>query len=283
MTQVTDQLRQLGFSQYEAEAYVALLEESPANGYEVAKRSGVPRPNIYPVLQKLEAQGIALRVDTPEGSKFVPLPPEELISRLTRQNNAALEAASIGLSEIANPPIREYTLNLHGFPMLFEHTRSMMESVRQRLLLILWPEESLVLAEPLLRARQRGVHMSTLCLNGCLVPCGNCQGDLYRFRLAPPDKSRFLVVVRDGEEMLAGEITPPGEPVAVRTRQSMLVKLAEGYIRNSIALSSIIFNLSNEFEEKRNPNMLASLNALQGNDRWFDVMHQLILSGGSPE
>ena len=50
-------LTNLGFSDYEARAYVALLQRNPANGYELAKRSEVPRGNVYAVLQKLEDRG----------------------------------------------------------------------------------------------------------------------------------------------------------------------------------------------------------------------------------
>ena len=48
-------LQELGFSEYEACAYQALLQQNPVTGYELAKVSGIPRPNIYPILQKLEA------------------------------------------------------------------------------------------------------------------------------------------------------------------------------------------------------------------------------------
>src|SRR4030042_2005998 len=50
---LVDRLGALGFSGYEARAYVALLEGHPATGYELAKRSGIPPSKIYPILKKL--------------------------------------------------------------------------------------------------------------------------------------------------------------------------------------------------------------------------------------
>ena len=54
MADVIALLLQLGFSEYEARAYLALLQRNPLNGYELAKVSGLPRANVYAVLQKLE-------------------------------------------------------------------------------------------------------------------------------------------------------------------------------------------------------------------------------------
>ena len=55
MADITALLQQLGFSEYEARAYLALLQRNPLNGYELAKVSGLPRANVYAVLQKLES------------------------------------------------------------------------------------------------------------------------------------------------------------------------------------------------------------------------------------
>ena len=54
MEPIVELLQKLGFGEYEARAYVALLQNRPLNGYELAKASGLPRANVYSVLQKLE-------------------------------------------------------------------------------------------------------------------------------------------------------------------------------------------------------------------------------------
>ena len=43
MTDVVELLQQLNFSEYEARAYIALLQHNPLNGYALAKESGIPR------------------------------------------------------------------------------------------------------------------------------------------------------------------------------------------------------------------------------------------------
>jgi hypothetical protein len=70
MADTTALLQPLGFGEYEVHAYITLLQRSPLSGYELAKTSGVPRSNIYPVLRKLEERGagdevIAVRTHQP--------------------------------------------------------------------------------------------------------------------------------------------------------------------------------------------------------------------------
>jgi len=60
LTAIVERLQHLGMSGYEAKAYVALVASGvPINGYEVAKKSGVPRSTVYEPLGKLAARGAA--------------------------------------------------------------------------------------------------------------------------------------------------------------------------------------------------------------------------------
>jgi HTH-type transcriptional regulator, sugar sensing transcriptional regulator len=47
LEELVQRLQALGFSQYEARAYCALLQKSPANGHEVAKLAGIPTSKVY--------------------------------------------------------------------------------------------------------------------------------------------------------------------------------------------------------------------------------------------
>ena len=53
-------LNRIGFSEYEAKAYVALLRKSPVSGYELSKMSGVPRSMIYEVVGKLARRRVTI-------------------------------------------------------------------------------------------------------------------------------------------------------------------------------------------------------------------------------
>lgn len=76
MDEIMKELQRLGFSQYDCKAYLNLLQNSPVTGYEVSKRSGVPRSMIYEVFGKLLDKGAIYTVPS-EPVKYVPLPAEE--------------------------------------------------------------------------------------------------------------------------------------------------------------------------------------------------------------
>jgi sugar-specific transcriptional regulator TrmB len=56
------QIRQLGFSDYEAKCYLALFERESLAVSEVSTLAGVPRPNTYETLEKLLARGLIVSI-----------------------------------------------------------------------------------------------------------------------------------------------------------------------------------------------------------------------------
>lgn len=273
-------LQQLGFSEYEARAYTALLQHSPLNGYELAKLSGLPRANIYGVLQKLEERGAVIRLDIPGGVQYAPLPAEELIQRLRTQFQETLDTAQQALNEISSPAEYEYVGNTRGYPALLEHARALLNAAQERVLLAIWPQEALNLAEPLAQADARGVEITTLCLAACPQECGGCRGQIYRYQVAPEQRrQRWLVVVPDRAEVLTGEIGPGEEALAIRTRHRLLVELATWYIRHSIAVAAIVSDLGSRLGELLRVETQAILGSLDPNEQkegWLEQMIRLV-------
>src|SRR5574341_105036 len=274
-------LQRLGFGDYEARAYLALLRQNPLNGYELAKASGLPRANVYAVLQKLEERGAVIRLDTPAGTRYAPVPPEELIQRLRTRLQDTLDAAQQSLNKVSRLSEYEYIWNLRGYPMLLEHARTLLDSTKGHLLLAVWPEEARALVENMSFAQGRGVEVTTLCLSGCPNECGNCRGRIFRYQVAPDHRTRWLILVPDGAEMLAGEINPADQAQAVRTRQRILVELTAWYIRHSIALSTVMNDLGGRLDELLGQETRAVLAAVgpggpKSEGGWLEYMRRLV-------
>jgi HTH-type transcriptional regulator, sugar sensing transcriptional regulator len=279
MNQAIEQLQQIGFSQYEAQVYISLLQANPMNGYELAKASGIPRSNIYTVLQKLEERGAVLRIDSSESARFAPIDPKELLSRLRKKYSHILESAGSALSEITVNTAVENIMNARGYAVMLDHARAIISSSQQRLLIGIWPEEAQKLSEYIQNAKERGVQITTLCLKGCGHECPNCRGNIFRYALSLSRENRWLVLIADETEVLAGEITPSQEAHAIRTRQKMLVNLTVGYLQNSIALASIFSSLGNRYEsliDRETRLALSELYSLQPQVNWLDTMHMII-------
>jgi len=275
---IIDQLQQLGFSQYEAQAYVALLQRNPLTGYELAKVSGIPRPNIYPVLARLEERGAIVRLEDDGGTHYAAVASDELVGRLRSQFQHSLEAARCSLSEINKVSEYEHIWNMRGYPATLEHARAMVDGADKELLAAVWPQEAQALKDNLRAAEQRGVEVTTLCMAGCPRECGNCQGNVHRYPVAPYTQDRWLVLIPDQREVLAGEIKPAGETLSVRTFQKMLVSLASWYIRHSIALAALLRDAGDQIEALLTPETRRVLDSIapgESQGGWLEHMRQL--------
>lgn len=282
MMDVFQLLQRLGFGEYEAKAYVALLKQSPLTGYELARASGIPRANVYAVLPRLEERGAVLRIDSQAGTRYVAVPPEQLTARLADRFHHDLSAARGALAEMDNPAARDYVWNAQGYPALLDHARTLVDGAQKELLVALWPQESEALAESLTAAEERGVAITTLCLAACAHECDGCQGDIFRYRLAPEQAARWLVIVADGEEMLAGEARPGDEAITVRTRQRLLIELAAWYVRNSIVLATLLSDAGERIAPLLSPgtaSALASVVPGGASGSLHDLVRQMLVGG----
>ena len=279
MSDIIQVLTRLGFTEYEAKAYVTLLQRNPLNGYELARESQLPRANIYPVLERLESRGAVTRLETPAGTRYVPIPPAELTQRLNSQLQAALTEAEGALSSISQAIDYEYIWNTRGYAALLEHAQSLLDGAQSKLLIALSPPESLALQRNLDAAAGRGVEVTTLCLRACEEECGRCKGQIFRYRIAPEAMTRWFIVVMDDNELLAGQIGASDDTQAMRTRQRLLVNLAAGYIRRSITLAILLNDLGDPAKINLSASTLSALKALDPSDaggNWLEHLHSLL-------
>lgn len=272
-----EQLQQLGFSEYETKTYTALLGQHPLNGYALAKVSGVPRANIYGVLQKLEERGAVVAVNTAEGVVYSPIAPDDLIRRLGSHLSEVLAAAQRGLEALATPVKQTYVQNVQGGEQLLEHARDLINAAHERLLIALWQPEAGALAEALTQAQARGVAINTLCCQACAQECGSCRGSIYRYRVTPDQQMHGLIIIQDDAEMLVG--TTGAQGTAIRTRQLGLIEMTVWYLRHSITLAAVLTDLGGALEAALSLETRQLLNAIGQGDSWLEYVQRLVVSG----
>lgn len=244
---ITSALQKLGFSEYEARAYVALARNGALNGYETARDANLPRANIYAVLEKLVQRGAARRLEMPEGNRYAATPPKRLIKRIEAGQRRNLAAARKALTTLTAPVEVAAIFNLSGRDEFLLQAEAIIESAHASLLVAIQPPEAAALAAALREARARGVAITTLCMESCPAECGCCQGNIYRYNLVPPHAARWCLLVADTACMLAAEARGT-ELNAVLTEQPLIVELAAAYIRQSLALATLGETFGERFE-----------------------------------
>lgn len=240
-------LKELGFGDYEAKAYVSLASVGECNGYEVAKASGMPRANVYAVLERLVERGAAQRVETEQSVRYAATPPTQLLARLERNHQRTLTAAREALTTLGQPEATSPVFNLRGHDDVLARASAAIDDARNTLVIAIQPAEAAQLAVPLQRARERGVTITTLCLEACERECGGCQGQIHRLQLAPEGSVRWLLLVVDQRLALMGQLDGTGGEGVV-TAQRLVVELASAYIRQSLALGLLGSELAGRFE-----------------------------------
>ena len=233
----------MGFNESDALAYATLVRSGPMTGYQLARASGIARPNVYGVIDRLEKRGAVTRIGIGDGVKYAALPPAEMLSRLSSGIDAHMAAAKDAFEHLGGEPSGEHVWNLEGYQAVLDRAEAVARGAKERLLLGVWSSESARLGDAVAAAEARGVDIVTLCAQGCAEECGGCRGEIYRYPVAQRSDPRWLMVVADDREVVMGEVAATGDARAAHTSLPMIAAVAGQYIRNTIASAEIVRSL----------------------------------------
>jgi predicted transcriptional regulator len=279
MQEASDLLQELGFSEYEAKAYIALLQRNPLNGYELAKASGIPRANIYAVLQRLEERHAVCRLDGESSLRYCPVQPCDLLPEIATHYQHILERAQTLLDSFAKPKTQELSRNIIGYEPVLDQARVLINGAQHSLFIAIWYPESQALAANLAQVDSL-VQITTLCLKPCPMDCGACAGSIYRHPIFPQQIARWLIVVKDDQDMLMGEISTE-RTVAIRTNQSNLIHMTLQYLQSQVAWAAMLD--PNGTLPDLNPNTLRLLNEIRphgAESSWLSFMRSVLKHDG---
>jgi HTH-type transcriptional regulator, sugar sensing transcriptional regulator len=282
MSDAVDLLRQLGFGEYEAKAYIALLQQNPLNGYELAKTSGIPRANIYGVLQRLEERNAVIPIEMEGSLRYAPVPPEQLIPQMGAHFQNVLESTQRELAALSQPNPQRLNRNVLGYTALLDQARGLINGAQDDLFIALWHPEAQALAAEIGNVKPE-VRLTTLCMQACPAECGACAGSIYRYHVVPEQVIRWLIVVRDNRDMLLGEIGPD-QTVALRTAQQSLIQMTVQFFQSHIAWAAVLEHSGASLNEVLSPESLHTLKAIQPHGDqagWLAYMRALLSQGTS--
>jgi sugar-specific transcriptional regulator TrmB len=101
MESVVEKLRQVGLIEYEAKAYLALLNTHLSTATQASEKSGVPRTKIYSVLEALKNKGW-VRVYSGVPLLFRGVPPLTVFEKVKGDLEKFLESVQTALKEEVN-------------------------------------------------------------------------------------------------------------------------------------------------------------------------------------
>jgi len=149
-------LKELGFSQYEATCYMALVGNHPVNGSQLSKISGIARSRIYDVLRNLISKGYVIEVNA---GLYAPLPSDELVRRLKRSFDSNIEAFEDQIAQSGQTDNFEFVWSITGYENVMDKALEMIKHAKKEIYVRLFPKAGRYLDEWLSAADQRGVHI----------------------------------------------------------------------------------------------------------------------------
>src|SRR5215510_1332296 len=130
----------LGFSLNESRAYAALLQESPATGYEIGVRAQIPRSAVYGVLRRLVKAGAARSIaGSPE--RFAPSPAEDLLVLLRKRFDTSTEALEESIRAIDRAPPIPDAFSVKGYDRVLEEAERLIRGAHRTIVVSGWPRE----------------------------------------------------------------------------------------------------------------------------------------------
>ncbi|MFC6962852.1 TrmB family transcriptional regulator [Halocatena marina] len=152
-------LKRAGFSPYQADAYVTLLELGATSASDLADASGVPKPRIYDVVRDLEDRGYVVTYEQDRLYARANDPTEALtgLQAQINQFESAVEEIQSRWHE-PNPDEHDITLVQH-FQSVFDRARSDIESAEWHIQLAVTPDQFYDLRPLLQQAHERGVYV----------------------------------------------------------------------------------------------------------------------------
>ena len=242
-------LTRIGFTEYEAKIYLALLSDSPATGYQLSKTSGVPRSMVYESLSRLHARGAVLESLEDRSAVYRPLPPDLLLERYNDDHLQLMDNLRAGLIKLYDAPTEERVWSLSGRRSILTYATQLIEQAQKEVHLVLTDEDLLDLSPVITRACARGIGVHTLLTGEGTLSCGEVA---YH----PPLESELhgltgllLIVVDGAEALMAGK----DHELATITHSAHWVGLARQFVWMEFFTQRIYARLGPDLLERLSP------------------------------
>jgi sugar-specific transcriptional regulator TrmB len=258
----TAELVGLGFSQYEARAYIALVGQQPMTGYGLSNLSQIPQPKVYETLRRLQEKRAVVQTGS-DPAKYVAVPPDHLVAALSDEYQRRIADVRSGLAALGQPASRDELRvfeSLTAWPAIIDRARTMMRAGVRHIYVSAHVDQLRGLIDDLREADTRGVRCDVLSFgravagldlpNGRVLQHSSTNGVIYRHHQA-----RHLALVVDSDQALWA-LAPDGGPCdALVGADPLLVAVVKGYVRHDTYVQTIYADFSDELVAKYGPGL----------------------------
>ncbi|MBA3073169.1 MAG: TrmB family transcriptional regulator [Anaerolineae bacterium] len=238
---LSNKLSYLGFTDYEARVYLALLKQSPLTGYAISRVSGVPRSKVYEVLSSLVDRGDVL-ISYGEPIQYTPKPPAELIETRRLTIEKQLSDAEKGLEEFTNLKTpNDLIWDIRGCDEIFYRVNEVIGRANNQILMEIWEEDVNEIHEALETASNRGVSISIMAYGKPDLPFAQVYThEPGAHEIEDQFGGRWIIVSIDGLEIVAGIVSLGKDSRAAWSSHLGIVMPIAEQIKHDLYISIIL-------------------------------------------
>jgi Cd2+/Zn2+-exporting ATPase len=247
MENLISNLTRIGFTEYEAKVYLALLAASPSTGYQLSKKSGVPRSMVYEALGRLAGRGAVLQTFEGRATLYRPLPPAALLDRYEEDQQHMLAGLRSGMEKIYHSSDEDKVWSIRGQRAVFSYATQMLRETQRDIYTVLNDPAIFALESELAAIDQRGIDINALLTGESSLSFG-------QVAFHPPLESELqqladtLVIVADNQRALIASTKQ--EMVATITSNRNLVLMARQFVWMELFAQRIYTKLGPDFVQQ---------------------------------
>ncbi len=228
----------LGLTNYEARAYIALLQRHPVNGHEISRMSGVPGPKIYETLGRLAVKGLVTPLQT-DPVTYEPLPYAEFLKYKQGELNNNIRFLQENLGKLVTTESPHMVWRITGYGALMIKAAEIIDKSEREILASFWEDQAGDIAGSLARAVARGVKVNSMQFGPGIINVGT----VFRHVLLDTIYQRHgneMILVADNNCGFFMNLMPGGEWEGYWTANPGVIRMVTNYIRHDIYVNKLI-------------------------------------------
>lgn len=247
-------LQNVGFSDYEAKTYMALLLTPNATAYEISKEAGIPKANCYSVLEALRKNG-AVQAVSESPVKYVAVEPSRFFDQMAERTQARCEELKENLKSLGHLPQENLVWSLNDSAAVSLHIEKMINTAKENLRVKAAASTLEGHIPSLRKAARRGVKVLIILFGTDTKPFElgrNCKVYLHEGNgISVGISHKLITLTRDYKETLVAEVGP--DAYGSYTENKPIVTLADSLLRHEIYFAEIFSKFGDDIQKEFGP------------------------------
>lgn len=243
-------LRILGFTELEAKCLHMLAESGTQTGYEIAKRLGVSRSNVYAALQKLAEKGVVL-TSHGEPTHYQSLSIEDISRKIETDLQASIRYVKAHMPK--QDAERTGYFSLDGDAKVADRLRDELKKAKEEVLGDLAPDEVDLLQTELESAAGEGVRILLAIADEADLEPSIRQFQHLREKTEPTQSGRKFTLLIDRRLAIIGTLGCETAKVML-TEHPAMVELLQEHFQHTVVLYELQRDMGTKLEEKYGKN-----------------------------